>query len=263
MLKNKYPIYILSKGRASNCVSANNLYADNYDNFKIVVEPQDYNAYKFYFDEINLLQMDKNDMGIAYVRNFIKNNAKGFKYHWALDDDLRFKKRYYGKNRTYNNDGTPVSPVEMFCEIEDYVDKYSNIAIAGLRNSAFAFSFDGKDKISFNKQIASCALIKTNIPAKYENNIIEDTDFSMQVLNKNYCTVIFNKLLFDNPPQGKVAGGNTGDIYHNKITKLQQALSDKWKCFDIQLLEGKSIPSRIKPSRIWGTFKQRPIPYES
>lgn len=249
-MKTKYPIYIPSKARSNNCITPNNLYKYDFNSFKIVIEPQDYKKYKNYFNENNLLQLNKNDMGIAYVRQFIKNHSSNYSFHWQLDDDLRFKKRINNKNVPYN-------PIEMFCEVENYIDRHSNIGLAGLRNSVFAFS--QKNDIAYNKQIASCVLVNTNTKCKYRKDTIEDTDYSMQILSEGYCTIIFNRLLYDNPPQGKVRGGNSV-IHHSKITELQKNLVKTWdNCFQVEYLEGKSVPSRIKPSRIWQTFEQRPV----
>tara|TARA_Y100000310_G_scaffold271100_1_gene285406 strand:+ start:220 stop:1023 length:804 start_codon:yes stop_codon:yes gene_type:complete len=251
----EYPVYILSKGRADNCITANNLIQANCTNFKIVVEPQDYDKYNFYYDKAYLLKLDKNNQGVAYVRQYIKDYDKS-EYHWALDDDLKFKKRIYILAMgAYKN--IPYNPLEMFREVEAYVKKYKNIGLAGFRNSVWAFK--QKNDISFNKQVASCVLVKKNTNAQYNKNIIEDTDYCMQLLTLNYCTVIFNRLLYDAPSQGKEKGGNTNELYHHKITELQQALVNKWKCFEIEILKNKKIASRIKPSRIWMTFKQRPI----
>jgi len=260
-LKNKYPIFIPSKNRASNCITANNLFEYIYkysDILKIVVEPQDYNSYLKYFDDENLLQIDKNDMGIAYVRQYIKDysNKNNYKYHWQMDDDLRFKQRINGKN-------VKSSPIDMMVKIEDYIDKYSNIGMASFRNSVFAFA--QKNNMAYNKQMVSCFILNDIIKSKYRQNTIEDTDYSMQVLTEGYCTVIFNRFLYDNPPQGKNTGGNqTHSLSENKITKCQLNLIKEWNdAFVIEMLEGKNVPSRIKPSRVWNKFEQIPLLNES
>jgi len=44
-MKNKYPIYIISKGRSKNCLTARELKLMGVE-FTLVVEPQEYELYK-------------------------------------------------------------------------------------------------------------------------------------------------------------------------------------------------------------------------
>jgi len=98
---NKYTIYIPSRKRYEKNLSltANELLNDNI-NFKLVVEPQDKINYKNIFNN-KVLVMDKNDMGIAYARNWIKQYSIDHKeaYHWQIDDNIKnFKIRKNNKN---------------------------------------------------------------------------------------------------------------------------------------------------------------------
>tara|TARA_R100001443_G_scaffold17872_1_gene28497 strand:+ start:12109 stop:12900 length:792 start_codon:yes stop_codon:yes gene_type:complete len=252
MKKNKHTIYIPSKGRADNCITANELIKDNL-NFKIVIEPNDLYNYSKIFNLSNLIVLDKNNMGIAYSRQFIKEYSiyNKEKYHWQMDDDLIFYKRINNKNKKY-------SVKENIIEIEKYIKKYKNIGIAGMRNMVFAFSI--KNKISINSQCVSSFLINNKTKAKFRPDIIEDTDYNMQVLTEKYCTLIFNRLLFSNPPVSKNFGGNTENHY-NKIEFLQKNLMKMWpKCFDIKYNKKDNL-TKIKPSKIWRTFSQKPLKY--
>ena len=244
----KYSIYIPSKNRSLYCLTANLLRQDEVD-FKIVVEPQDAKTYKERYGE-KVLVMDKNDAGIAYARNWIKRYSisEGEKYHWQIDDNIRnFKKRYDGKNHKHHT-------LDCLPEVEDYVSQHDNIAISGLKHSNFAFS--AKNCKDFNKQIYSCFLVKNDVPINWREDVVEDTDYSLQVLTKGYCTVIFNRLVMDKMATGKMKGGNT-EISYGEVGRvkrsvgLQKAWPDAFKLSD--------CGTRVKPSRIWSTFKQQPI----
>tara|TARA_R110000751_G_scaffold55897_5_gene119775 strand:- start:354 stop:1178 length:825 start_codon:yes stop_codon:yes gene_type:complete len=246
---NKYQIFIPSKNRAENCITAQELILEGAD-FVIVVEPQDYAAYKKVYSENNLLVLNENDKGIGYVRNFIKNYAanKNLKYYWQIDDDLKFKKRINDKNEYH-------SACSMLSEIESYVDGHSNIGIAGLRNQVFAWTL--KTDMTFNIQCCAANLVRSDMKAQYENEIVEDTDFNMQVLTEGFCTVTFDKLLFMTGTPGKNSGGCSGDTYYNKITQYQENFIKKWgKGFVIN--ETKD-GTKLKGKGIWKTFKQKPL----
>ena len=246
-MKNKYTIYIPSKKRSNNCKTAIELQKEDI-NFKIVVEKNDLKNYLKFYNKKNIIVLDKENQGIAYARQFIKKYSSNKKelYHWQMDDDLSFLKRK-------NNKNIKCSALYNIRKIEKYVQKYKNIGIASMRNSVFAFSL--KPKYSINRQCVTSFLINNKCKAKFRNNIIEDTDFNMQVLVEGWCTIIFNRLLFNNPPVAKNKGGNT-ESHYAKITTLQKNLIKQWpKCFELKLDE-KNGQTKIKPSQIWKKFPQ-------
>lgn len=251
MKKNKYFIFIPSKGRADNCITAKMLEKDDLY-FKIVIEPNEYDNYNKYYSSKKLLRLDKNNMGLAYSRQFIKEYSikNNNKYHWQLDDDLIFYKRE-------NNKNIKSSAIYNINYIEEYVNKYKNIGIAAMRNMVFAFSI--KKEISINNQCSSSFLVNNKCKAKYRPDVIEDTDYSMQVLTENYCTLLFNRILFNNPANAKNSGGCTDGNYYSRVTELQNNLRKNWPgCFELRFNEKDGL-TKVKPSRVWRTFKQRPL----
>ena len=253
--KTKYPIFILSKARAKQCLTANLFEKYNTD-FKIVVEPQDFNSYKQVYNENKLIIMDRDNAGIAYVRNYIKSFSKSHNdmYHWQIDDNIsNFRRRIDNKN-------TLINPLENLLYVEDYVSVYNNIGLAGLKHRAFAFA--SKVDLSFNQQIYSCFLVNNTLDISWRSGLIEDTDYSLQVLYKNYCTVMFNRLIIDKAKTMSMKGGNTeishgGDGRENRSIGLQKM----WP--DIFYLTEQYGRIKVKPSRIWSKFSQRPIKNES
>ena len=200
--------------------------------------------------------MDKNDQGIAYVRNFIKQHsvANGDAFHWQFDDNIKnFALRIDDKN-------TKCSAISAIKAIEEVVAKYSNIGGAGMMHQAFAFA--QKKDIVVNRQVYTAMLLSNATKAKFRDGIIEDTDYNMQILTEGYCTLLFARVIMNKETTMKMTGGNT-EISHAGNGRLvrSQALADAWPmAFKIVQKDGRT---RIAPSKIWASFQQTPIEKEA
>jgi hypothetical protein len=244
-------IYIPSKGRGSNCLTANLLSREHLP-FKIVVEPIDFDAYRAIYDETTILKLPKDNMGIAYARNWIKQYSKenGESFHWQIDDDIKkFMIRNNGKN--------VISTAEHCLGlIEREVSKYSNVGAAAPIYSTFAFSKTTDH--SYNGQVCSCVYLNNETSAEWRDETIDDTDYSMQMLADNHwVTILFNRLLIDTVPTLAQSGGLTDIHYRRNIfAQRQNRLCELWKgCFKMNYKGGRS---RILPSSVWRKFPQRP-----
>lgn len=248
----KYSIYIPTKGRSNIITTAALLDAENID-YKLVIEPQDVESYSQFFSAEKMIVMPEDNVGMAGVRRFIKrfSQMKGEKYHWQIDDNIKgFKKRIGNKNVA----STAKNNIE---EIEQFVDQHTNIGGAGMRHQMYAWA--QKDQYSINQQCPSCVLFNNECKSIWRDDVIEDTDFWLQVLSEGYTTILFNRLVMDKTAIKTMAGGCT-DLYYNNDNirySRQVKLQEFWPgVFDIKLVNGTS---RVKPSRIWRTFQQRPI----
>jgi len=252
----EHPIFIPSKGRADNCRTADRLVDLGCSNFKIVVEPNDYDGYATHYSTDYLLTLDVNDHGLGYARQWIKAHsaACGDQCHWQIDDDLIFKRWINGKKVTRHDDA-----IRMLCEVEDVVGRFTNIGIAGLRRQTFAHVMT--DPITVNRQPASCVLVNNSTKARYRRGIVEDTDYAMQVLVEGYCTLVFNRLLYDQPSQGIQAGGLTGSVeFDNPMKDQNRELVRQWPgAFQIEYPQDGVRQTRIRPSLVWSKFPQRPV----
>ena len=249
----KYPIYIPSKGRAQTSITSKILLAEGLK-FYIVVEPQDYDEYKKHYNPDIILTMPINDGGLAYARRFIKEHStkKGDKYHWQIDDNIKgFKIRVDNKNK-------PSTANYNLTLVENYINHNDNVGIGGLRHIMYAWT--QTEDYTFNQQCPSCIIVNNDMKSNWRDNMVEDTDFSLQVLNEGFSTILFNKLVMDKLPTKKLSGGCT-DLYYNDDTirnSRQERLKEQYPgIFEIVIKNGVS---RVKPSKIWRTFKQRPIP---
>ena len=62
----KYPVFIISKGRHDVCKTAIHFLQHDVD-FKIVIEPQEFELYKEHFDENILIQTPFKNLGLGSI----------------------------------------------------------------------------------------------------------------------------------------------------------------------------------------------------
>lgn len=252
---NKYTIYIPSKGRATTNKSTMTLIGLNY---KLVVEPQDYETYCKVYPKDVIIQMDKNDQGLAYVRNFIKEYSRGIgeTKHWQIDDDIEgFKIRKHNINKNEK-----VSSLVCLSIAEMTSDMFSNVAITGINPDVFAFA--RTVSIQKNKLTCQCVLVDNNIDASWEYDGAEDWHYTLSVLERGYCTLAFHHLMTYSPAPGKNSGGCKDIHYADHILKpLLQNFVHRWPGkFLIKEEENSPKRWRLKPARkFFGDYKQQLI----
>jgi len=221
----KYPIYIISKGRWEK------RYTSKYFEwagipYKIVVEPQEYEKYAEVIDPKKILilpkkYLNKNQGGIP-ARNFVWEHStkSGAKRHWIVDDNIRSYKRLNNSERVMVKSGA------SFRVVEDYVDRYTNIKMAGHNYSMFAPASNTILRpITFNTRIYSSILLSNDIKDRWRGRYNEDTDLSLRLLKKGYPTVLFNSMLADKLATLSQKGENTDTIYNVKDALYLKAKS--------------------------------------
>lgn len=247
----RHSIYIPSRGRHDCCLTANVLVEEGID-FRVVVEPQDRDDYVDRYGE-RVLTMNESDRGIAYVRNWIKDYSikQGESHHWQIDDNIRgFQIRRGSKNEKS-------TALECLGLVELNVAQFTNIAAAGLTHTAFAFS--ASRPVDINKQVYSCVLFDNSLPNRWRDGLIEDTDYSLQVLHEGWCTLLFNALLMEKATTMSMKGGNTELVHGGRgREKRSKALQRAWPgTFRLTHQYGRV---KVLPSSVWSKFPQRPEP---
>lgn len=116
-----------------------------------------------------------------------------------------FRRLYNGK-RLYVGDGT------TFRALEDFVDRYENIAMAGMNYTFFVVD-KNKKPITFNTRIYSCILLQNDLPYRWRGRYNEDTDLSLRILKDGWCTALFNAFMCDKSATMTMKGGNTDQLY--------------------------------------------------
>jgi hypothetical protein len=220
----KYPIYVPSKGRYESAFTIKFLIEDKVP-FYLVVEPQDADEYSKRFPEAKLLVLPWSDRGLTGlidVRNWIKEHsiANGDKRHWQLDDNIRDIKRMARGLRIRCHSG------KAFRATEDFVDRYTNVAVAGLDYEMFAINTNKPFKL--NAHVYSCSLILNEIPHKWRLPYNDDVDLCLQVLADGWCTILMEVFVCRKQRTMRLPGGNTPIYQDDGRLKMAKMLERKW-----------------------------------
>jgi hypothetical protein len=204
----RYPVFIPSKGRANLALTAG-MFARDGVPFKVVVEPQEVEAYERAVGADRLCVLPENNRGLVYSRNWIKTfaTAEGHERHWQFDDDIKWISRIYKGYRLR----CPSNVALSACE--DFVDKYENVALASL-NSEFFLPVNGTTRLQWppfylNSRCYTCFLVLNALPNRWRNRYNEDTDMTLQVLSDGWCTILFNAFAIRTPATMTSGGGQT------------------------------------------------------
>lgn len=212
----KYPIYIPSKGRASNLKTVKMLEANDITAYYVVCEANEFNEYSKYVNWRNLLVLPSSGYGTSSVaRNFCIEHSQrnGFAKHWQLDDDIsRIYK--HSKGKVLND-----YPMHAFMDVEKFTESRPYIMMAGLNTSSSFLSTVKKD-LMYNTSLTSCFLI-TNSPFRFRLRMLVDMDYQLQLLAAGYSTLRFLNLAFTFVTPMKQEGG---------YTKMYQSASIRRKC---------------------------------
>ena len=220
----EYPVYIISKGRADSRVTSKSLEHMKVP-YSIVIEPQEYDAYAAVIDpkKILVLPFSNHGLGSGPARNWCWEHAKslGYKRHWLMDDNINRFYRLHKGRRIIAESGT------MFKVMEDFVDRYENVPLAGLQYTFFCVDGFKYPAFAVNRRIFSCMLIENNAPFRWRGKYNEDVDLSLQVLKAGQCTILFNAFLQMKMATQTVKGGNTEELYGKGKAEAGKGTMDK------------------------------------
>lgn len=231
----RYPIYIPSKGRWDNQTTGRLLESVGITDYRFCIEETEAEQYIKAVGENHVLVMPFHDLGQGSIpaRNWLWEHAKasGARRHWCLDDNIL---SFY---RTTMNRRIGVRTGAVLAAIEDWADRYENVALAGPHHKGFVPDrSDSLTPVLLNSRIYSCILIDTNLPHRWRGRYNEDTDLSLRVLKDGYCTALFRALMMEkagthsggcgNGSGGKgMKGGNTDHVYNTGDHRLAFAKS--------------------------------------
>ena len=226
MSKTRYPIYIISKGRWESRLTSKALEKNNTP-YRIVIEPQEFDSYASVIDPAKILVLPFSNLGQGGrpARNWIWEHSisEGHERHWILDDNID------GFIRLNRNRKIVVRGSATFRAIEDFVDRYENIAMAGMDYRYFASEKVKMAPYLLNTRIYSCILLSNKYDFRWRGKFNEDTDLSLRFLKAGLCTVLFKAFLCNKVGTLKMKGGNTDTIYAetNKRLEFAQSLVDQ------------------------------------
>lgn len=222
----RYPIYVPSKGRSTNAqaLTIRFLMLDKVP-FRVVVEEDEHDAYAAVVGEERILVLPESGGGLIYARNWIKAHAiaEGHERHWQLDDNMRHVRRMWKNTRVPCNSGPALRCVE------DFSDRYENVAISGLAYEMFVVPYQRIPPFYLNQHVYSCTLVNNQIPHQWRLRHNDDTDMCLQVLADGWCTVLINAFMVSKVRTMKIAGGNTDDLYQGDgRLKMARSLERVW-----------------------------------
>ena len=228
---NRFPIYVVSKGRAAYCATSDYLSRMKVKHF-VVVEPNEVKIYKDHLNTnfANVIELDLNfkknydtfsdlgnieSTGPGPARNFAWDHSikNGFQYHWVFDDNST-----EGFYMLYQNSKIKLRGGEYFAAIEDFAERFDNLAIIGLNYSQFAMESRKLPPWVLNTRIYSFMLIRNDIQYRWRGRYNEDTDLSLRVLKDGWVTLQFNSLLASKLTTQRAKGGNTDEFYDSEGT---------------------------------------------
>jgi len=142
-MNTKYPIYIISKGRWNRRQTVKTLEFVGAE-YRIVVEPAEYDNYAEFIDKNKIICLPYNfselGQGSIPVRNFVWEHSikEGHEWHWIMDDNIESIERF---NKNMKVKCKTIAP---FIAIEDFVNRYENIAIAGMNYALFCPAMESR-----------------------------------------------------------------------------------------------------------------------
>jgi hypothetical protein len=179
--------------------------------YRIVIEPQEYDQYASVIDPEKILTLPFSNLGQGSIpaRNWVWNHSieEGHSRHWILDDNIESVDRFN------HNRKIPVYCPAPFRAMEDFCDRYENIALAGPNYGVFCPAKECRPPVRFNIRVYSCILIQNEIPYRWRGRYNEDTDLSIRALKDGLCTALFNAFLIGKRATMSQGGGNTDELY--------------------------------------------------
>lgn len=179
--------------------------------FHIVIEPQEYPQYSAVIDPSQILVLPFSNLGQGSIpaRNWIWGHslAAGHARHWILDDNIRAFYRLNRNLKLYVDTGA------TFAAIENWADRYENVAMAGMQYESLTPRKSKHPPVLLNTRIYSCILIQNDTPFRWRGRYNEDTDLSLRVLKSQRCTALFYAFPCEKQATLTMKGGNTDELY--------------------------------------------------
>lgn len=221
----RYPIYIVSKGRWERSLRPTTVYLERMGvEYKIVVEEPEVEKYAQGIKRDRILTLDPEfqrkydpcmelkpgqSVGSGAARNFAWEHAlaAGYKRYWCVDDNIAGFYRFHDNRKVLALTGAFWRPME------DFVDRYTNVAMAGPHYEHFVLRHSKHPPFIANSRIYSCNLIDTSLPFRWRARYNEDTILSLDLLKAGYCTILFIAFLQNKVATQRFAGGNMTELY--------------------------------------------------
>lgn len=206
----KYPVYIVSKGRAKTGQTAR-YFREAGIPYLVAVEQHEVDEYAAQVGMSKILVLPFSNLGLGSypARNYCWEHAKsaGHNRHWVFDDNIRGFARWIDAKKKYGNYST--API-LFAE--QYADA-TKTNIVGFQGHGFSMR-PPKHPWLLNVKVYSAMLIDCSMPYRWRLKYNEDVDLCLQVLHNGGTTAscvyyLANKI----GTPVKMKGGNQDELY--------------------------------------------------
>jgi hypothetical protein len=240
-----YPVYVISKGRADSRLTSKAFEKMGIP-YRIVIEPQEYATYAAVIDPRKILTLPFSNLGLGGIpaRNWVWEHSvtEGHKRHWIVDDNISGFYRFNRNLKSPARDGT------VFRAMEEFVERYANVRIAGPNYEGLVSRRTGTHlPFRVNTRVYSCILLDNACRHRWRDRYNEDTDLSLRILKDGDCSILFNAFLAEKEATMDMKGGNTDELYKQDAA------------FDGRLEMAKSLqrqhPDVVKITRKWGRWQ--------
>lgn len=202
-------VFVPSKNRIKNAKLLFMAVEQDYP-LNVVVEPQDFEAYKTAFPTLRIMSLPENNQGISYVRNWIKSFAKnaGLASYWQLDDDISALSYREGSKLIKDT-------IERVLTVAQQELEKEGAALGGLEYGQFAWCATKDFAVNSFCDVAVWVDVQKTSGIEYRPYFEgkEDRDFAMQVIKAGYKTMRFTLGAFNAPKNGSNAGGLKETFY--------------------------------------------------
>jgi len=217
----RYPIYVPTKGRAKTPLTIKTLEELGVP-YYAVIQPQELEEYKPVVKTGKILLLPEGLDGLVPARNWIRDhsiNVLKAKRHWQIDDNID---GFYRFNRNLK---VKAETPALFRAMEDFCDRYENIAFAGPNYFMFAPRKSAKIKpVTLNTRVYSCTLANNELDFRWRDVYNDDTDINLRALKEGFCTVLFNAFLCMKATTMSLKGGNTSIYQGDGRRKMAESL---------------------------------------
>jgi len=216
--QSKYPVFIISKGRAYNPITARIFDKAGID-YLIAIEPQEKDEYEKAVGAYRLLVLPFSNLGLGSypARNYCWEYAKnqGYTRHWLFDDNIQcFMKWVNGKRKKWDN-------IEQALLYVESIANKTGADILGFEEPNFVRKIP-KRPYKVNCHVYSAMLIKNSIPYRWRLKYNEDVDLCLQVLHNGGTTISCVYYMADKVSTAmKMKGGNQDELYKGNDPKMK------------------------------------------
>lgn len=227
--------------------------------FKIAVEPQEYDNYCKNIPKEKILKLPFSNLGLGSypARNFCWEDSikNGYKKHWIFDDNIYYIIKSIKGVRRKNS----ISAIEAISKAEVFFSKYKKIALAGFNYISFVTKETTKP-FYYNTHVYSAILIDNKLPFRWRLKYNEDVDLCLQALHNGYNTILLNIYNIKKVSTvEKLKGGNQDELYKGNAPEKKLLKAKSLEAVWPQYVETKIRFRRIHHYVNWKKHFKQPL----